>query len=584
LRLNKLKKVQKSIIIIAVLIDLFVVVWAYKNPIIGFEYNIYKSIPTTIWASLILTNFIGYFILLYESYSNKIDRRNYWICGLIIVIITRLIILNISFIRGYYAYEGDHISHMMSIQDFVNANKSIGGDYYIFSYVISFILLRILKLDIGFTNYISSIYSVFFIMSYYLVSKEIFNDKRMQVASLGLVGSTLLPIYGRTHFIRYEGRITPGGWSYLFMPFCIYLYLKQKNSKQISLPLIIILIIMPTFHPLTAAILLYIYTILNSHNKNNNTTSTIDYNIIFGGLVLAFWILSQGYLISIIPKMIVFLQSASNTGGILFLERALDSMNKNIYDVVKLVVNQTGDNIIFYLLTAITTVSVYTNKKKDNYITQLHIIIYSILILYIIYFFQITTILNSLFGYRYIAYSILLTPLAIIPIIRNISTNKNKNKFIIIVSLLLCSSIISTYSLHPSEYTFQMNRQITFNEISAYRWQYNNQHPKYEISSFGSSPSRKIDYIIPTNEQGNRFYSKNPKIIIPEHFYYDISTLGEFSNNSYYITVSAQKRLLYLELYSYQEKYSEQDFHQINNDIIARRVYNNGETDMWAIN
>jgi hypothetical protein len=79
---------------------------AYSHPARGYELSIYESTPTFVWIFLIFSITGGVTIIVHQVYTKAYKSSNFWLFGFLILILSRVSLLYIPFIRGYYTCAG----------------------------------------------------------------------------------------------------------------------------------------------------------------------------------------------------------------------------------------------------------------------------------------------------------------------------------------------------------------------------------------------------------------------------------------------------------------------------------------------
>ncbi len=112
------------------------------------------------------------------------------------------------------------------------------------------------------TMIIPAFFSLFFIISFYILSKVIFSNQSEHLLIL-LFASILM-------FSNYQMAFVPNAQAFMLLPFLLYLLFKSniyKGDQIFSSLLIIICTLLVFFHPLTTVITIFIMVLLKMISK-----------------------------------------------------------------------------------------------------------------------------------------------------------------------------------------------------------------------------------------------------------------------------------------------------------------------------
>lgn len=577
-------------IICYILISLSVYL-AYINPAKGYELSIYQSTPSIIWIFLIISILGGVTLIFHQVYSREYENNNFWLFGFLILILSRISLLYIPYIRGYYGWMGDHNTHMGHVKDIISTGHFGKFNFY----PITHILLAEIKFISGVSiellaNYSTALISVFYVISIYLLAKSTLSQKNAQLLSVATVGGVL--------FDGCDVFLFPMGWSARYLPFFILIFFKSIKSLEYKLLLIIMLITYPLFHLFSATVLVIIlltigftravFILIESEKPFlNNILQRFPFTQVLIILVILFpWILSFRRFYPNVRNLSWSFNTGQGRNTIDWMNSLLDKVGIHGIEFVKLLVREKGDDIIFLILSFVAAAILFKNYKnnKDLEHYQNLIILISITLViglaYTIYLFNIIPgLLNIAFG-RLQLYLILLTP-----VFAGYSFQKllRRSRTPIIASLsifiIMTASIISIFSLYSSPYTFKPNAMVTQIDMDGFKWIIIHDTENIEYVDIMSRIKRFADPILGIEK--TKEYLSTP---IPDHFNYTIySTLGESYQEDKYAVLTQRDKVIYDTVWKIWGRFDKEDFDKLENDKTVDKIYTNGASDIWYI-
>ena len=223
----------------------------YLNPAWGYELSLYDKTPLVVWLSL-LCCFIVSIVVILRIVQQDVKTYTVFYIGACIVLLLhfRLVLLNIPSIRGYYSLLGDHLTHTGLIKDISQYGHPFEGNYYPLAHILVSEISQILDIPIEpIQNVIPSLYSIFLFASLYLLSTTIFTEQKLKYILVITSAGAL--------FSAYHVYFMPNGLSFLFLPFCLYLFLKGMVIPKYVPLLLIVLISYPFYHMLGSLVLIF---------------------------------------------------------------------------------------------------------------------------------------------------------------------------------------------------------------------------------------------------------------------------------------------------------------------------------------
>ncbi len=582
----------------------------------NYEINIYNVYPWYFWMFMVLSTFAGTLILL-QSYISKL-KNNYWILGFAAILMSNFILLTLPTIRNYVVFgRGDILTHIGWMKNIV-LSGSFGTDMYPNIHILGTVIHYFsgITLD-NISTLVFPVFSIFYILSFYLLYTEILKDKSKVV--LAMVFTSIM-VLGTS-----QTSFAPFNLSFFTIPIFIYLYFKEKSNHDLNFK-ILLLIAVPfllLFHPLTSLLLLvlliiiefsgFIYTKINKSPNIPHGQTSGKFSYILIGSFIAGLIIWRSYLYQIQNGLDTF-YSFLVSGAAPNLSSALSLAHKaNITDIISAIVFIYGNWIIIIL---VCLLSIYYLMKKNIFSIHLRNLfsfkifeIFSSLKNYEIFsiigflFFTLISIFVyiklPLFGFTrilqftiFFANFLIFTLFYLILISKRRILNFNKYAKILLISLIIFPLIcFSTLNLYLAPFTLTPNEQVTTSEITGMETFFDNRNNDTKILELGISQYRFLAYVYgeQADQYGQDIYIRNisnsSKTAPLDHFGFNKNTpLGQFYNASVYMVINTLGEESYPVLYpGYANvwRFTPQDFILLNDSDQIMLIYNNGNLKIY---
>mgnify|MGYP000197394530 CR=1 FL=1 len=240
------KHLLKNIAIICFILIALSNIIAFFHPARGYELSIYKSTPALVWIFLIISIAGGVTIIVHQVYTKEYKNSNFWLFGLLILILSRMSLLYIPFIRGYYTWRGDNISHIGAVKDVLLTGHVATGNFYPGTHILLAELTSISGAPIELiANHITGLFSILYVVFIYLLATTVLHERGQQLLVFGAIGGVI--------FNDYEVFLRPNALSFLMLPLVLFLYF--KHSIKYRIPFVILLVLYPFFHPFSSIVL-----------------------------------------------------------------------------------------------------------------------------------------------------------------------------------------------------------------------------------------------------------------------------------------------------------------------------------------
>ena len=583
-----------------------------------YEINIYNTYPWYFWMFIILSIYSGVLILL-KSYMTK-AQNNYWIFGFGAILLSNFILLTIPVIQNYLILgRGDVLSHIGWMRDIVNTGY-FGNDMYPIIHILGAVTHYFSGISLeSITTLIYPVFSIFYILSFYVLYNEILKDKSKVI--LAMVFTSIM-VFGTA-----QTSFSPFTLSVFIIPIFFYLYFRERSNQKwnVKILLVIATLFLLLFHPLTALLLLfsimiiefsrYIYLKINQPLNVSQDVQPVKYRRNFSyvliALIIAGLLLWRPYLHLLENGFYTFYyfivsQSSPNFNS------ALSTANKaTLTDLITTIIYIYGVLIVTILVSLLSIYELVKNNIKSLKNRSLHLLniflnlkvyeIFSIIgfllfiLLSIFVYFKL-----PLFGFtRVLAFATIFTSFLIFSLFYIILESKNRNlnfnKYVkvVIISLIILPLIcVSTLNLYDSPLTITPNEQVTSSEVSGMETFYVYDNNSSRTLDLGISQYRFLDYI--HGEQADIYgqdihissLANTSRTNPIDHFGFNnnSTTLSQFYNGSVYLLINDIAVENYPQIYpNYANKwrFTPQDFNTLDNTQQVMLVYSNGNLKIY---
>lgn len=562
-----------------------------------YEYSIYDVYPWYFWFFIIMSIFSGQFILINSALFKY--RRDLFIYGFTVIILSNSILLFMPFIRGYLIFgDGDVLTHIGFMTDILNTYH-IGSNPYPMEHILGTVIN--LVANIAF-NYISmlipSLFSLFFILSCGLLGRQIFEEKG-EVVLLIIFSSILL--FGTIHSL-----FTPFHQSSLIIPFILFLFFKRFSIKQdlkqremkFSFILVIFCIFIALFHPLTTLCLSIIFLIsefvfkfmLRTSESLHTQINTKNLNLI----LLTIFSIWSSYLYLSVQGLESIVEAVTGAGtSESQLQQSVNIVAKSdasFFTTVKVFLSVYGSALILGLLSLLCIFILAYLFRKFNVKIRYYYIFSSLGFAFFSLLSIFLLVSNNSFSFIRIylyseLFSLILIASTFYLVYKNIKFNKNyiHKLFCLLLILMLYFSL---FSLYFSPIVKRPNSQVTKSYFMGMKSFYENRNESMSILELGISNFRYYDAIYGVGYPGLNINATGTAPV--EHFnYINDTSFGKAYNHDVYFLLTDQGLNFYPIVYPEfrnKWKFTPSDFHKLNSDSSINSIYTNGGIDVFFIN
>jgi hypothetical protein len=593
----KQRRITMFLLIISFLLLSISLIITWMNPADKYEASIFLSTPNIYWVSLLISLFIGFFIVIKFTFT---DQKNiYKKSALLLLFIAFVSFLSLWIIRGYYLWcSGDPLSHLGWIKDILLTGNFEKENIYPITHIFVAQICYIVNIDpIMPHKYLPLFFGLLYLVFMYLFAKVIFKDKKKAV--IGLLVA-IIPMGG--WFLN----LTPNHLTNLTLPLAFFLVFKYMDNKKFEwcILLIAMCFFITIFHPvpslafllmllaLTPPILTLVEKIINKFSKGNFKFSQMSSRVLAVITLVWFitWVSSFYVWEHTIRNIYTLLTEGAPTKLDALVADAVYAHSHG-YSVIEQFLKVYGGLCIYLLLTAICFILLWKKVKQNKIaLTDQKLIMVSIPLTLIIAFMGLLYFINiDLFGPgRLEIYVIILSTFFVGYVLFEYIRNSAGLKGEICVALcLVVLFVVAGLKLYPSPYVLSANWQITKTEMNGMDTLLRVKD-KMSITSLSIAPKQYADALL-TKDEFSKIkvnWKVSKELEIPFHFGYDENiNLGDYYDENIYMVLTYRDRILYKEVFPEVEhlRFTDDDFDNLDKDNSLTKFYENGGFDSYYI-
>lgn len=583
-------------------ITLAVLIINSTGPASGYEISIYSAYPVYFWILIVTSTLCGITILVSQAFNEK--RSDLWILGLMVLFLTDFIILSLPLFRDYLVFgRGDVLTHIGFAKDILyTGHFQIAGTLEENLYPILHVLMVNFNYLADINFYSSSmviplIFYMFFILSMYLLAREITKDHGKTVlitafASILTFGSESL-------------MLAPSVEGFFLIPLVIFLFYKTNTSEtkiaEYILLLIVLLILIPFFHPGEVTFFLLLILVLISFSshlyrricKNYSLTDRVpsirksSSVLLLLIVVWVAWFTSFSVFLGKIKLVRDWLFYEVGTTNAMQYGSILSSANLSFYNFAFILMKMYGPYLMFFVLSAVICM-VLLKKMLSSGRCKVNLKEFTFFILFSVFgvtiLLSFTNFIGVDFG-RVLKYELLISIFLNGAFLYSYFSKKELKKkgMILITCFLLISGTIGIFNIYPSPLTRNPNSQVTAMELTGSNWFLDNWDKKLYMDDNANFYYGQIFRFTNGVKSANYPDISVGKVLEgPDHFNYKNKSLyGQTYDSDFYYINMKLLRISYPSIYpEYRSKwrFTTQDFYRLdNNDTSVNSIYSNGE-------
>ncbi len=585
----RLRLRPKLIALIGVILLSIIVVKIHQvPPAAGYEISVYQAYPWYFWGALVGTLLSGQSLIIRCAQKDDKDDQS-WRLGVVLIGIASAVLLFLPYIRGYAAFgRADLLSHLGYIQDLTTIGAS--ENMYPFIHLLTYSLSNAMGTEPTSTiHLLSPVFTFLLFGGLYYITVQLFKNRSHILFCLPFI--TLL-FAGSEHV-----NTAPYILSIFYIPFIFYLLIKgqQTNAIAIRVALVISVVGVVIYHPLTTAFLLVVlisYIGLKhfqpiDYKKTAPTTVTSLTIIIFSAWYLNF--------VEVIRRFEFIADSLLGSGGgeseLGAYTDTANTYSPPLLDLVQIAIFRYGFEAFLIMLAGIfVLVAGYLWVRE---VAELNLFVLLFTSSYIIFTGMSVLFLIADLIVGFSRPLLFATVFAVILCgslwyyLWNISEKTSHQPLVsgtLGVALLILVVLI-VFSVYPIPGLTGTNQHVTESEIKGTEWFFENRDEELLIEEFGIRQHRfdHLHYGTANTSPSIRRENTHP----PRHFGYEENeTLGESYEQDRYLLLTERGKNTYPEQYpDFRQywRYTPEDFDRLEVDRSVSRIYHNGVMESYRI-
>ena len=566
-------------------------------PAAGYEISIYSAYPSVLWFFILASNACGILILIIEMLKNIKDSNLHFL-GLYGLLFNNYVILLLPFFRGYPIYDrGDTLIHLGYIGDIISYNHFNEKDFYPMIHILATVTSSISQLDVKISIYmLTPIFQILYILSIFILANNISKNKSQCLLITAFGSLPLLPAY-----------YVPELAAISFIPLVIHLFFSSwlsKSTISYSILVILLLIAVPFFHPVTGAFLIIIlfgiqisfwgYKLIYKNNRKDLLFTSKKHllNIIFIICMAWFaWFSTTSIFIRAIRRLIDFLFKINQSQSMRYFNLAHQA-NLSIYEFLDLFMKMLGQNVLYIIPCIILCILLLKRILSKRKIEFFQLFFSNIFILFVILTIISATSSLVLTYNRLLRYVIfnasILNGFGIYLYLEEAQPKARSIIFGMVIFLLIISQSFALFNLFPSPIIKMHNYQVTSSDFDGMNWFLSNRDESLSVNDIYVWP-----YNLATGLRGIAYQKANLQYhgaaytLPPNHFgYLNYTMLGHEYSEDHYLLINKISEEFYVQVASDRPslmRFTPQDFKRLLSDNSVHKLYSNGEFKSFYI-
>jgi hypothetical protein len=403
--------------------------------------------------------------------------------------------------------------------------------------------------------------------------------------------------------------LAPSVQAFFILPFLLLIFYKAYSNKKESLVysaiLVLMLILLPFFHPGEGSVYLiplfigiYLsFIFYRRFGMKDNSNIKTGRNLVNVILILfvtwATWFFSFSAFGRKAGKIADWVIYQSGNTNIDQVSDLLITANLSTIQFLNLLIHSYGQQLIYIALGFVIALIIYITliylKKPVDLDKFIFSNLFFIFIGLAIVSFVGYTGVDSFRGLRYVLFvSTILIGTFAYDFVKKMDINYRKYGITLIISVLMVSSIIGLFNTYGSSETKSVNFQVTKMEMVGDNWLLDNRNKSLFVESITPKQLNRFSAAI-LGSNGAYINHRFKLKISPTHFNYtNTNNYGaSLVKDEYYVDWKLS-RIFYPNIYPEYEnvwKYTSKDFDYLDNmDNSVNPIYSNGEFWVYYIN
>jgi len=579
-------------------------------PATGYELTLYHAYPFYFWFLIATSIASGILIFIRQAFES--ERSNWWVAGLIIIVVTNSILLTLPFFRGYAFFPtGDAMTHIGMMKDIIKTGYVGVNNFYPIVHILGVTLMQIAGLNESAITFLLIVsWNITYLLGICILARVLSNYTKQAFL---IIAFACPLVFSQMHVL-----IHPSMLSLYMVPLLLYCFhrseFQSSNVFGARILLLLLAFLITYTHPMTCLYVIALLTTLAfvkySYTKLSKKSALIINDIPYSQsrfvipilmlCVFFIWYFSyaaiQGSIRSVYEHLIY-------DSGQSLLDNQLSMLSLAdlpIYRSIILFINRYGAIFLtggISLICALIVLKNLASRKKH--------ILFSNLVYAIIFIVSLFISGYSLLGFtveyssiRVARYFLIIAPIISGLVIYRIVFINNKyklaNRTLIATSMvsILVISLLSMLNIYGSPYTLDTNWQVSQMEINGSVWLINNKNEDTFISETLSNTSlaRIRDYNFGVEARPYNDIKFDLDTSLYNLGYDEYTTIAEtFKYEPRYILISESKKINQALLpESAISKstffYDEHSLAKLKSDSSATFIYSNDEQDVYLTN
>lgn len=566
-------------------------------PAPAYEFSIYAAYPWFFWAIAAGTLFLGQAVVLRAAFDTD-DGPSRWWLGLVLVLLVEALLLLMPYFRGYPVYgRGDALTHVGFVRS-IHASGMVGPQniypnihlaVLAFSYATGVEPMHVIN---GFTVVVS----LFFVVAAYGLVTAAY-DRRRALFTLPFV---TLPIAGFGHLIA-----APFAMSTLMVPFVLYLFVKERETRAISvrLALVIGLVGLVLYHPITTLFLLFVLGLFRVAQTlvARGRLGPAERAPPVGGsatalnLTLAVFVSWYYHFTSVIHRFRTvvtrLLFPAPEESTLETYSSILVRTTPALPDLFRLTLVKYGRGAILLGFGGLYVLGMARRRTRSRFEPSVYRLTFAGAFAVFAFFWGVFFVVDLIIGPgRLLSFAELFGAFLAGSLFYGLDRTPGWRRLgrTTLVLAVAALAVLSVFSLYHSPYDGRINQQTTSAELDGSAWLLGHRDADHELLEFGGDVDRFRDAL-----HGVRGWDEELLVADstthapPDHFAYrDRPTLGGGYASDRYLVVTRAGRGFYPALYpTYRAfwRFSQVDFTRLQGDPTVTQVYDNGGFDAYLV-
>jgi hypothetical protein len=552
---------------------------------IGYELSIYGSLPPIVWVCLAVSTMGGIGIIVHQAFAEREGR--YWALGASVLVLGNLGTLCLPLIRGYFLYaSSDTIAHFTWANDILASGYFEETNRYPILHVLTAQVAQVCGLPVHeVIGFLPALFSILFMGFNYLLGRVVLPQKPQAILTGGCATILFFSYY---HAVAY-----PQGLSMMVLPLIFYLYFCRHRGPSLSFRLlfIVLLLFFPFFHPATAIVLIVclagvevaklVWRLRGGGNLTSGRLVSITAEPTLIALVTFFtWVSAFGFFGTAIRSTFMWLQGeVERVPRVAEVQSLFASQGLGPWRQVEIALKLYGDNLVLlaFALIALFIVAQEFVRRNDD-VKNLFVLSIPFLISGPVWVLIFVTTLQVTMG-RLLGSNAMMwtTPVLAGYAFHRLFEKAKGMRTIIVVSVLVCTSVVAVFGVYHAPFTLQPSWQIVPTDVYGASWFWEHHDSTAPYATMGVPPA----YVWGRAE-------------VPVHFQYDEqSTLGtSFQRDTYLLLAERFKiasmdpvlsRAMISDARLVRPGFSGADFDRLERDSSVSKLYTNGELDVFLI-